>query len=131
MPRSAGDGGCRHPSRPLRPIAVGGEVPVPAAAIRRRIVAPGATAVSMRSERTDSGDRARWRAVLLLGVALSAALPLLLAGFELWRDRAEIAASGERSAGNLARLLQEQTARTVQAVDLTLSGMIDTLRLTP
>lgn len=58
--------------------------------------------------------------LVLLGVALW-----------LWQDRARILADGERVANNLVMVLQEQTGRTFQAVDLTLAGIVDALRLAP
>ncbi|MBP2314410.1 PAS domain-containing protein [Azospirillum soli] len=49
----------------------------------------------------------------------------------MWLDRARTLQAGERSAYALARVLEEQTARGLQAVDLTLTGIIDALALTP
>lgn len=54
-------------------------------------------------------------------------LILCLAGlltFELWRSYHAAREDGERSVQNLSHLLAEQTARTVQSVDLTLRGMV-------
>lgn len=47
----------------------------------------------------------------------------------LWHDRTRIFDEGTRVASNLAQVLEEQTGRAFQAVDLTLVGIIDTLRL--
>ncbi|HYG90424.1 MAG TPA: PAS domain-containing protein [Azospirillum sp.] len=52
-------------------------------------------------------------------------------GAWLWLDRARTLDAGERSAHALVRVLEEQTARGLQAVDLTLTGIIDALALAP
>ncbi|OYD83879.1 PAS domain-containing protein [Azospirillum brasilense] len=67
--------------------------------------------------------------VLLTAVALI--ILALGTGAWLWLDRARTLQAGEQSAHALARVLEEQTARGLQAVDLTLTGIIDTLTLSP
>ena len=67
-------------------------------------------------------------------IVLTAAALIVLAigtGTWLWLDRVRTLHAGERSAHALARVLEEQTARGLQAVDLTLAGIIDTLTLSP
>ena len=53
------------------------------------------------------------------------------AGAWLWADRVRTIEAGERSVSALVRVLEEQTARSFEAVDLTLLGMIDAMRLNP
>src|ERR671914_421834 len=49
----------------------------------------------------------------------------------LWQERARALEEGDRSARTLAHVLEEQTSRTVQAVDLTLMGIVEVLGLSP
>jgi two-component system NtrC family sensor kinase len=62
----------------------------------------------------------------MLAVALA-----LLAGVELWRSYHQALKEGEREAENLVHVLAEQMERTVQAIDLTLIGMLDALAVAP
>ncbi len=67
------------------------------------------------------------------GIFAAVALIVLTGGTSawLWLDRVRTLHAGERSAHALARVLEEQTARGLQAVDLTLTGIIDALMLSP
>ncbi|CAO3356250.1 ATP-binding protein [Azospirillum melinis] len=64
-------------------------------------------------------------------VALGTTLVVTALGASLWYDRGQILADGARSAKTLSHVLQEQTARTIQAVDQTLLAMIDLLLANP
>jgi signal transduction histidine kinase len=55
----------------------------------------------------------------------------LLAGAEIWHSYRQTTIAAERSAAGLVHLLAEQTERTIQAIDLTLIGMRDALRVAP
>ena len=57
---------------------------------------------------------------------LSAAIVVI--GFDLWQDRKQVAADNEQNLHTIAHALAQQTARTLQAVDLTLVGVSDSLR---
>ncbi len=54
-----------------------------------------------------------------------------LATIELWRSYHQATGAAERAVLGLAGLLAEQTERTIQAIDLTLIGMRDALRVAP
>ncbi|KAA0679496.1 hybrid sensor histidine kinase/response regulator [Roseomonas genomospecies 6] len=72
------------------------------------------------------------RTLWIRGGLVAAAVMAVLAAAAavwLWLDLARALAAGERSARSLVRVLEEQTARSFQAVDLTLTGIIDTLTL--
>lgn len=75
-------------------------------------------------------SRSHW---IRSGVLTAVALIVLAAGTGVWvwLDRASTLHAGERSARALARVIEEQTARGLQAVDLTLTGIIDALTLSP
>jgi PAS domain S-box-containing protein len=60
--------------------------------------------------------------------ALVVCIVLGLVSANLWHGRSEDLESAEHVNENLARVLAEQTARTVQAIDLTLAGIGDVLR---
>ncbi len=47
----------------------------------------------------------------------------------VWSDRGDTIEEGVRSADNLVQLLEEQTARALQSVDLTILGVLDAMRL--
>ena len=53
---------------------------------------------------------------------------IIAIGVDLWRDRQEVAADNEQKLHTIALALAQQTARTLQAVDLTLVGVSDSLR---
>ena len=55
----------------------------------------------------------------------------LLGGGEIWRSYRHATSNAERSIAFLVSLLAEQKERTIQAIDFTLIGMRDTLRLAP
>ncbi|MBO0763867.1 MAG: hypothetical protein J2P50_04670 [Hyphomicrobiaceae bacterium] len=54
-----------------------------------------------------------------------------LAALELWRSYEQATSTAKRSVTSLTRLLAEQTDRTIQAIDFTLIGMRDALRVAP
>lgn len=68
-----------------------------------------------------------------IGASVTAAMLVIAAaaGAWLWTDRVRTIEAGERSVSVLVRVLEEQTARSFEAVDLTLLGMIDAMRLNP
>src|SRR5690242_17058883 len=55
----------------------------------------------------------------------------IVVGLRVWHDRARTLDEAQREARNLAQVLEEQTSRTIQAVDFTLIGISDVMRLTP
>jgi signal transduction histidine kinase len=61
--------------------------------------------------------------VLILGFAASGAF--------VYNERARVIQNGRTSAARLSQLLEEQTLRTLQAVDLTLLGIVDAIAVTP
>lgn len=63
---------------------------------------------------------------LLLAISV-----LALLAFELWRSYAITRDEAERNVQNLAHVLSEQTARTIQAIDLTLQGIVAELANRP
>jgi signal transduction histidine kinase len=69
--------------------------------------------------------------VTVLGAVAIIVLGVLGAALWLWHERAQTLEEGDRLAGTFAHVLQEQTARTVQAVDLTLMGIVEVLHLSP
>ncbi|HEY8368731.1 MAG TPA: cache domain-containing protein, partial [Thermodesulfobacteriota bacterium] len=75
----------------------------------------------------------RWREALpfVAPAAILAAGIVALAATDLWRSREAALAEGERRAEGLVHVLAEQTLRSLQAVDLTLQGIAQTLELTP
>jgi PAS domain S-box-containing protein len=64
----------------------------------------------------------RISALLIIGI-------LAILGFDLWQSHTRIIADGERTTRNLAQVLEEQTARTVQAIDLSLLSINDAISL--
>jgi signal transduction histidine kinase len=74
----------------------------------------------------------RREALSVAGAALL--LALLVAGgvgFEIWRMRADALSEARLRGANLSRVLEEQTRSAVRAVDLSLLGIVDALRLEP
>jgi signal transduction histidine kinase len=72
------------------------------------------------------------RPALLVGRLVGLALVVgLLAAAEMWRSYHEATRAAERSVVGFAHLLAEQTERTVQAIDFTLIGINDALRVAP
>src|SRR3954462_14692605 len=69
--------------------------------------------------------------LLLIVAMLIIAMIVIVVGLRVWHDRARTLDEGRRETRNLAQVLEEQTARTIQAVDFTLVGITDVLRLTP
>jgi signal transduction histidine kinase len=70
----------------------------------------------------------RSRAVRLAGLAV---LIGLLAAAETWRSYQQATTAGERQVAGIVGLLAEQTERTIQAIDFTLIGIRDALRVAP
>jgi signal transduction histidine kinase len=64
-------------------------------------------------------------------VLLIALLAFLVTGIVLYRERLRTLEDGQRTAARLAQVLEEQTLRTLQAVELTLDGLVNTLALAP
>lgn len=62
----------------------------------------------------------------LSAVILCAALGFI--GIDLWRDRQQIRSDTEQNLHTLAHALAQQTGRTLQAIDLTLVGVTDSIR---
>ena len=67
----------------------------------------------------------------LIVATLIIAMIVIVVGLRVWHDHARTLDEGRREARNLAQVLEEQTSRTIQAVDFTLIGITDVLRLTP
>ena len=55
----------------------------------------------------------------------------LVSAAEIWRSYGQATGTAERSVAGLARLVAEQTERTIQAIDLTLIGIGDALQVAP
>ncbi|MFN4282144.1 MAG: PAS domain S-box protein [Alphaproteobacteria bacterium] len=72
---------------------------------------------------TQGGGRAILYLVLLVGFSMAAALATL--GWEAWQKRAELHRQSQETTNGLARIVAEQTARTMQTIDLTLLSMVD------
>ena len=56
---------------------------------------------------------------------------LMLLSFELWRSYLNARHDAERNVQNLVHVLSEQTARTIQSIDLSLQGIITELASNP
>jgi two-component sensor histidine kinase len=69
--------------------------------------------------------------LLLIVAMLIIAMIVIVVGLRVWHDRARTLDEGRRETRNLAQVLEEQTARTIQAVDFTLVGISDLMRLSP
>ena len=78
-------------------------------------------------------DPGRTSSIYWIGAGATATMLVIVAaaGVWLWTDRVRTIEAGERSVSALVRVLEEQTARSFEAVDLTLLGMIDAMRLNP
>ena len=75
--------------------------------------------------------RSRTERAIVVGALAVGALILAGVGLLAGRERGRALDAGSRAAARLAHVLDEQTTRSFQAVDLTLGGIVDTLRLTP
>jgi signal transduction histidine kinase len=73
------------------------------------------------------------REAFLVGIAslLIALVVIGFVAFEVWRMHEAAISDAGRRASNLARVLEEQTRGAVRAVDLSLLGIVDSLRLEP
>ncbi len=102
------EGENRPPSRSVPPVIAPMMPPVTAwlSAIRHRRIVPHPVVIAAL--------------VALWGIAS--------AGWWLWFDRTRTLDDGARSARTLVHVLEEQTGRTIQAVDLNLVAIIDSLR---
>ena len=60
-----------------------------------------------------------------------AILGFAASGAFVYTEQARVIANGRTAAARLSQLLEEQTLRTLQAVDLTLLGIVDTIAVTP
>ena len=69
--------------------------------------------------------------LLLIVAMLIIAMIVTVVGLRVWHDRTRTLDEGRRETRNLAQVLEEQTARTIQAVDFTLVGISDLMRLSP
>src|SRR5262249_34881307 len=76
----------------------------------------------------ESGTRPMQYVGRLLVLALAIGL---LAGVEGWRSYHQAISAAERQAESFTRLLAEQAERSIQAIDLTLIGLSDTLHVAP
>jgi signal transduction histidine kinase len=85
----------------------------------------------MPAPRRPRGKLAREAAATAAIVATLALLIIGLVVIGMARTHRDALAAGRTRAATLARLLEEQTRRTVQAVDLTLLNVSDALRRTP
>jgi signal transduction histidine kinase len=65
------------------------------------------------------------------GALVIAALGFTVTGWFVHKERARVLDEGQMTAVRLSWMLDEQTLRTVQAVDLTLLGIVDTIAVTP
>ncbi len=68
--------------------------------------------------------------LLTIGIVFALVITAGL-GLRLWHDRSLTLEQGEQVASNLAKVLEEQTRGTIQAVDLTLAGIVDAMHLAP
>lgn len=75
--------------------------------------------------------RTRTERTIVATAAVVAVAATAVVGLAAWRERAHALDDGASAANRLAHVLEEQSARAVQAVDLTLAGIVDALRLTP
>lgn len=77
-----------------------------------------------------AGRRSLTMGLIVAAAVLWLAVAALVAGL-LLSERKEALSSAERDTGALAMVLEAHTARTFEAVDVTLAGIADTLRLAP
>ena len=84
----------------------------------------------------------RWRHDSITARLFRRRVPLLVCGLGVgiafvatalfeWRDQVRTLDAGRTTAATVAHVLAEQTARSFQAVDLTLTGIVDALRAAP
>jgi len=67
--------------------------------------------------------------IVFVGAVIS--IIILFAALDVWRAYDSAMAGGRERSAVLALVLEEQTRRTVQAIDLSLSDMVETLRQLP
>ena len=82
------------------------------------------------ADRPSPAARPSW---IVGGFGIGALLIVLAAAAGSWiaLERARTIEAGERSAASLVRVLEEQTARSFEAVALTLAGIVDNIELNP
>lgn len=97
---------------------------------RDRVDAPGVGAGPPRRWKSLL-VRARTERTLVAGVVVAVLLAIAIVALLVWIERERVLDEGGRTATRLAHLLEEQTVRSFQAVDLTLAGIVDSLRLAP
>jgi signal transduction histidine kinase len=66
---------------------------------------------------------------IVIAAAVAVLAMLALVSLRVWSERGHAIAAGSRSAETLVHLLEEQTTRALQSVDLTLVGVIDATRV--
>lgn len=64
-----------------------------------------------------------------IGATAAVLAILICVTLRVWSDRGDTIQEGIRSAENLVQLLDEQAARALQSVDLTMLGVLDAMRL--
>lgn len=85
----------------------------------------GTLSVTSRSEPPSTSHHAALSRVSRLGVVAIAAVAFLLAGVAIYQERERALRDGAARAARLSLVLQEQTLRAMQAVDLTLQNIVD------
>jgi PAS domain S-box-containing protein len=89
---------------------------------------------SSSSPRDGQGLPPTWRGLILkisLVAALVVAAVVSQVAYDLWRSHDRQLSNAERDTANLVRLLDEQTARTFQAVDLSMRAAADAISRLP
>jgi len=79
-------------------------------------------------------QRKDFRREAIISIACVGAVIAIVVGFavrDAWRTHSGALAGGRERSAVLALVLEEQTRRSVQAIDLSLSDMVETLRQSP